>query len=442
LRLAERLAELNGADSQSFFDAYGLGDAYRSPGRGSSRKAMVTAAIYAAEQRGDVDDVLDAARAYLDGQSLPEEVSTGSPAVVSHLPTPTTMGQQLLLQMMWGLFSLKAKWPTFQEIDRKFDRAYEQDIVDVTRKMPNGLIVPQNLQYLNPDQEIKLTIAGVAACDGSAELLGLFLGAVRLAAALEAELLESDDEPTLTSDSLRALGSGVMLPVAGREQVLIQLGLLLGAESWGWSTYSAGSSGKPTWQFHIGREVRRLRRVRSIDDYWRATRPLVVTQPIAPVVIDESEDIVTEAKPDTIFLVHGHDESRHEVARFLDRSTPEDVRVIVLNEQANRGLTIIEKFEQFGNDAAYAVVLMTPDDVGRSVKAKDLDPRARQNVVFELGYFIGRLGRGHVAVLNKGVEEPSDFKGIVYIPFPGGSWKLDLARELRAAGFDTDPTRI
>ena len=111
-------------------------------------------------------------------------------------------------------------------------------------------------------------------------------------------------------------------------------------------------------------------------------------------------------------------------------------RIVVLHEQANAGRTLLKKFEAHASSAAYAVVLLTPDD--RS-GARDQDhqlARARQNVIFELGFFFGRLGRNRVAVLlAPGVEQPSDIAGLVYIAVDnGGSWKYALARELEAGG--------
>ena len=137
-----------------------------------------------------------------------------------------------------------------------------------------------------------------------------------------------------------------------------------------------------------------------------------------------------------VFIVHGHDEgARESVARFLEQLQFDP---IILHEQANRGRTIIEKIEAHG-DVGFAVILLTPDDVG-SVKDGDLQPRARQNVLLELGYFIGRLGRSRVCALKRGdVEVPSDFGGVVYEPFDaGGAWKQALSRELQDAGFEID----
>src|SRR5262249_32376296 len=91
----------------------------------------------------------------------------------------------------------------------------------------------------------------------------------------------------------------------------------------------------------------------------------------------------------------------------------------------------------------FAVVLLTRDDEGRIKGESVLRPRARQNVILELGYFLGRLGRDHVcALMTDGVEEPSDLSGVIYVPFDsGGAWRLSLAREVKAAGIDVDLNR-
>ncbi len=140
-----------------------------------------------------------------------------------------------------------------------------------------------------------------------------------------------------------------------------------------------------------------------------------------------------------LFLVHGHDELvLQETARFLEKLEQE---VIILREQPNRGRTIIEKFEDYA-DVGFAVVLLTPDDRGGPMKAgyDDQRPRARQNVMFELGYFIGRLGRNRVCALYRpGVEIPSDYSGVLYQELDEkGAWRLELARELKAAGLPVD----
>jgi len=141
-----------------------------------------------------------------------------------------------------------------------------------------------------------------------------------------------------------------------------------------------------------------------------------------------------------VFVVHGRDEVVCEaVARFISRL---ELTPVILHEQAHeeasQGRTLVEKLEHHGN-VGYAVVLLTPDDVGGSC-SKELQFRAQQDVVLELGYFIGRLGRDHVCAVHRGeLELPSDDMSVIYIPFDGsGGWRLTLAKGLKAAGFPVD----
>ena len=117
------------------------------------------------------------------------------------------------------------------------------------------------------------------------------------------------------------------------------------------------------------------------------------------------------------------------------------LNVTILREEPNLGRTVIEKFEDY-SDVGFAIVLLTPDDRGgtKDVLFKKLQPRARQNVILELGFFIGALGRNRVCALYKaGVEVPSDYSGVVLIQMDeGGNWKQEVARELRAAGVPID----
>ena len=142
-----------------------------------------------------------------------------------------------------------------------------------------------------------------------------------------------------------------------------------------------------------------------------------------------------------IFVIHGRDnETKEMVARFLEHL---DLKPIILHEQSNQGRTIIEKFEQHAQ-VGFAVALLTPDDVGALQEdARNLKLRARQNVIFEFGYFIGWLGRNRVCALTKGdVEIPSDYDGVVYIPLDdAGGWRMELVKELKGAGIDIDANR-
>jgi len=144
-----------------------------------------------------------------------------------------------------------------------------------------------------------------------------------------------------------------------------------------------------------------------------------------------------EAGNRRVFVVHGRDEgSKESVARFLEHL---DLDAIVLHEKPSAGRTIIEKFEEY-SDVGYAVVILTPDDTCCTGKDEPTTHQPRQNVVFELGFFIGKLGRQRVCALFKeGTEIPSDYQGVVYVPMDGGgAWRLDLAREMKHAGMDVD----
>jgi len=138
-----------------------------------------------------------------------------------------------------------------------------------------------------------------------------------------------------------------------------------------------------------------------------------------------------------IFLVHGQDHRRlQEVRDFvasLTRRSP-----VILHEKPDQSQTIIQKLEREAGKAGFAIVLLTGDDEGRSREGKELQPRARRNVILELGLFFGLLGRECVCLLyEEGVELPSDVHGILHKPL-GGNWRAALASELEAAGFEVD----
>jgi predicted nucleotide-binding protein len=143
-----------------------------------------------------------------------------------------------------------------------------------------------------------------------------------------------------------------------------------------------------------------------------------------------------------VFLVHGHDDAaKNEVALFL---TTIGLEPIILHRMANGGRHLLTKFQEESKGASFAVVLMTPDDEGGPKATTSRRDRARQNVVFELGFFIGRLGSERVAALMKGdIERPSDFDGIAYIQLNASSqWKTELARELQHAGMPFDARKV
>lgn len=143
-------------------------------------------------------------------------------------------------------------------------------------------------------------------------------------------------------------------------------------------------------------------------------------------------------KYDKIFIVHGHDEAlKQSVARLIEK---QDIEAIILSEKANQGKTIIEKIEAYSNVNS-AICLFTADDLGRAKAEEDCSFRARQNVVFEAGYFIGKLGRNNVILISNGeIELPSDLQGVVYTNEK--NWEIDLVKELKAMGYSIDMNKM
>jgi len=143
-----------------------------------------------------------------------------------------------------------------------------------------------------------------------------------------------------------------------------------------------------------------------------------------------------------VFVVHGHDSGlKTDIERFLREIGLEP---IVLHRQPDEGNTLIEKFEKH-SDVGYAFILLTPDEIAYTVDQQDIDDatrnkefRARQNVIFEFGYFVGRLGRNRVCCLHKGdTVIPSDISGLVYkqVDQSIDSQAYSIIRELKAAGY-------
>ena len=136
----------------------------------------------------------------------------------------------------------------------------------------------------------------------------------------------------------------------------------------------------------------------------------------------------TTSMKNKIFIVHGHNsELKLEVARFIESDFNKEA--VILHERPNKGREILGKFEDEA-DVDVAIAIWSKDDVGK-VNSEEfaLKPRARQNVIFETGYFIGKLGREKVIVLlEDGIEAPSDYSGLMYIST--SDWKYKLGKEL------------
>jgi predicted nucleotide-binding protein len=183
------------------------------------------------------------------------------------------------------------------------------------------------------------------------------------------------------------------------------------------------------WEIGLQSQIKNLELLEEVLE--KEKKPLKIE--------DESKEGPIEKNNCRIFLVHGHDEgSLHEIARYLEKL---ELNVVILREQPNQGRVIIEKFEEYA-DVEYAVVLMTGDDRGASknVLYENQNLRARQNVIFEMGYFIGKLGRERVFVLySQDIEIMSDYFGVLYTPLDKqGAWRIKLAQELQAAGLPVD----
>ena len=182
----------------------------------------------------------------------------------------------------------------------------------------------------------------------------------------------------------------------------------------------------------------------DVANIQKALRVLFRARELLPFLAAEKQTNVPRVENvKKVFVVHGHNDAlKTSVARLLSKLQLEPV---ILHEQPNRGRTIIEKFLDY-SDVAYALVLLTADDRGGPV-GEPLDThklRARQNVILELGFFVGRLGRERVAAIyESGVEIPSDYSGVLFIRIDaGGIWQYQVAKEMKAVGLKVDLNQI
>lgn len=185
-------------------------------------------------------------------------------------------------------------------------------------------------------------------------------------------------------------------------------------------------------------------RLKDIEISYKPDIDIMHEQDIYEVVErNEGEPYIYDNKK--IFIVHGHDnEMKQHVARIINNL---GLKPIILHELRNRGRTIIEKFEEEASDVGYAIILLSPEDEGRSIGKNNYNPRARQNVIFEHGFFIGKLGRERVVALYRqisGFELPSDLYGVLYIPYNSDSieWAYKICDELKELGYDVSKDRL
>jgi predicted nucleotide-binding protein len=341
------------------------------------------------------------------------------------------------------------RWPTFAELDRWVDRRYDIQIDDVLWEMPPGImwgIDPARRMIPSDSQEIGLTVAGVAACPNTDEMLSLYVEFVRLATEVERFWQPPLERPDALPDVREAdfAGKSLLLPDIGADYLRL-LPLIIKVEQAGWAGLAQQSDGR--WTVTLTREIRRFRNVTDIDDYWTKrykpweSRPQAPAQPVASYqagTAASGQGAAHVPGDAPIFIVHGTDTIRaEEVARTVSGATGR--KAIILREEPNLGRTLIEKFEQHAAGASYAIIILTPDDKGSRADEQGR-PRGRQNVVFEMGYFYGQIGRANVSVLlSPGVERPSDMDGIAYISLDdNGAWKENILRELKHVGFNVN----
>lgn len=157
---------------------------------------------------------------------------------------------------------------------------------------------------------------------------------------------------------------------------------------------------------------------------------------------NQSEAIAKNPISRKVFIVHGHDQAlKTDVERFIHQIGLEPV---VLHRQPDKGQTIIEKFEENSN-VGYAFILLTPDEFAYTADQEKLadgsrtkEKRARPNVIFEFGFFVGKLGRQRVCCIYKeGVVLPSDLTGLIYkrVADSIDSQAYSIIQELKAAGY-------
>jgi predicted nucleotide-binding protein len=372
------------------------------------------------------------------------------------IPLPPLGQCHQVIETIWGMAQETLSWPTFVELDRRIDRLFEIDLLEVLKEMPPGFLYgvsPNNPVPPSDSQEIGLTVAGIAACDNTAVILSAFFGLIKLAARTEKQWEPSSGNPK-ASPVLSDVDFESHSPeFAGTHQIMPLLYLMLGTEQMGWAGLSLTNDGH--WAISITREIRRFRNMVDINDYWSRRHKPWESKPPYAYSFTEGIPVTASARASEnsntysvasdigishnapIFIVHGSDTLRAEsVAHTVSTATGR--KTIILREEANLGQTLIEKFEKHAAEVSYAIIILTPDDKGSRAGDTDSRPRGRQNVIFEMGYFYGLIGRAKVSVLlYPGVEKPSDMDGIAYITFDDNrAWKTELLRELRHAGFD------
>ncbi len=306
---------------------------------------------------------------------------------------------------------------------------------DLFKEMNNALLDLQASQFQTYQRPLK-TLARLLQNPDLAEVNATLTEGLDLDKFLGGQTprggLVGSDTLDWPDDHREALGLTLMLIFRFAEKPELML-------TFGHSYYHSGSKLSDAIHSVVGQLL--IPFVRDYKSYVEGSNDSGVRL-LLPAANNDREARLSEAGSKKVFIVHGHDDDAlHGLARFLEKLSLEP---IVLREQPNQGRTIIEKYEHIASEVGFAVVLLTPDDVGAAKTATEQNHRARQNVIFELGYFAGHLGRGRVCLLRKGnVEIPSDLYGVLYIDLdPSEGWKSRLVQEMKAAKLDFDANRM
>lgn len=336
--------------------------------------------------------------------------------------------QQAFLQLVFQYFKENLAWPKSRQVQRMYRELGNS--YDIAKQLGYPLLFSSSDKY-QTDGITSLSLEAIAGCRDSQEILDLWVRVLHVFLVQYWEAPEKSEVDTAVLSSELLLGHREC--TIATELLKVSSGIHFGY-SWHPDTGYA--------QFKVSPDIVDYEGVTSVDSYLELLRNRRNTalhhQQSIIATFDQPLQLGNSLQ---IFLVHGHEDgTKQMVARFLERLGLDPV---ILHEQPNEGKTLIEKFESY-SDVPFAVVLLTPDDVGAvQSSSPTLAPRARQNVIFEQGYFIGKLGRSKVVALHRGhIELPTDLAGILYIPLDErGDWKLVLARELQTAGLSVDMNR-
>jgi len=272
-------------------------------------------------------------------------------------------------------------------IDRYFYKEWVQDLLERA-----------NLPYRGIKQELILRLRQEGNCD-------LF------------QLMDYLDK-----DDLKEICDDLEIPRSGRKYEIVRRILNKLSESWAEELFVAEMN-RAMRNHNWSAEDLEERLGYLYDRYEEASQP--ISQPIT--------GRTNQATRKQIFIVHGRDKTPAlQLARIVEKRYPLDA--VILEEEPHRGRTLIEKLEDYSN-VNYVFITLTPDDIG-ALRGEPLKERARQNVIFELGQFIGKIGRGNVCLLIKGgIEIPSDLSGVGYYRFHNSVRELflEIERELITA---------